>query len=168
MLGNNYSKGGSKTPTTAAAGTAAAAAPTTTTTPSSASKHRDNARSSQSPMLSSPRRSTLVGSAAVQQKAFVKTLLDWLETDETLQQVMQSVANLRERVWHTSQLLLLQVRAKTTTTHTAASATQQQSLWKHCGYRAARPPCISSSEDTSRFSNFRFQSLKFGCIFQSN
>lgn len=50
--------------------------------------------------------------AAVQQssaacKAFARNLVDWLETDETAHQVVRSLANLRERIWHTSKLLLL-------------------------------------------------------------
>jgi len=58
--------------------------------------------------------------------SFAKTLVqDWLDTDDTLHQVMQSIANLRERLWHTSQMLsALQEETSISTNY-----------WKACGYR---------------------------------
>lgn len=55
--------------------------------------------------------------------AFAKCMADWLDTDDTAYEVMQSIANLRERIWHISkQLASMKLSAK-------------QAEWKRNGYR---------------------------------
>lgn len=70
----------------------------------------------------SPRKAVLSVS-----KALGKTLVDWLDTDDTAQRVVGSVANLRERLWHTSRQLLAQKQGG-----------PGVKLWRHGGYRGPR------------------------------
>jgi hypothetical protein len=53
----------------------------------------------------SPRKSESQKKRELVAAAFAKTLNDWLETDDTLLQIIQSITNLRERIWETSKLL---------------------------------------------------------------
>ena len=56
--------------------------------------------------------------------SFAKTMVnEWLETDDTLQEVVQSISGLRERLWHTSQALAT-VRER-----------EEIAVWKRSGYR---------------------------------
>lgn len=80
------------------------------------------------PLLSSPNKKTKVQLAAVT-KALEKTLVqDWIETDDLAHQVLHSIANLRERLWHTSLMLLRQ-----TTTAAMKQAESKQGVWKQRG-----------------------------------
>jgi hypothetical protein len=73
-------------------------------------------------------------------KAFEGVLVrDWLDTDENnLEQVMQSIANLRERIWETSRLLL---EIKSIQDSSAAAG------WKGLGYRGGRGKGCLMGED---------------------
>jgi hypothetical protein len=74
-----------------------------------------------SPRLQSPGSAKKVQSVAF---SFAKTLVnEWLETDDTLQEVVQSISGLRERLWHTSQALA------------AFKEREELAGWKRFGYR---------------------------------
>jgi hypothetical protein len=113
------------------------------TTPRSATLSSNNT-SSEWLQSSSPKTTSSSGTIVQIRKAFCHTLTqDWLETDDTAHQVMHSVANLRERLWHTSQLLLLET---TKACNKEPNGNTAGILWKQCGYRGGSGGCASSSE----------------------
>jgi hypothetical protein len=66
------------------------------------------------------------------QKAFVQSMMEWIDMDDQLYNIIQSVINLRERIWSTSQLLEKSssfIDAPGTGTSTVSSS------WKQYGYR---------------------------------
>jgi hypothetical protein len=64
-------------------------------------------------------------------KAFSQAMIEWIEIDDQIGNIMQSVTNLRERIWHTSQLLNVMATAETVTSTMTSS-------WKQGGYRSDR------------------------------
>ena len=74
-----------------------------------------------SPLRRSPGSAKKVQSVS---SSFAKTMVnEWLETDDTLHQVVQSIAGLRERLWHTSRALAV------------LRDSEEPAAWKQCGYR---------------------------------
>jgi hypothetical protein len=61
------------------------------------------------------------------QKAYVLTLVEWIELDDQLYSIVLSISNLRDRIWHTSRLL------NETSTYIASKIF---SSWKQFGYRS--------------------------------
>jgi len=79
-----------------------------------------------SPPLSSPRLQSPNNNRKAQlvATAFAKTLVKvWIETDDTLYQVVRSIANLRDRLWQTSQSL------------SKLKEHEEPAAWKTFGYR---------------------------------
>ncbi len=71
-------------------------------------------------------------------RAFQNLQQEWLETDETLYALVCSVADLRQRLFHTMQAHQQALQQRPIVDHSS-----NDSLWKSCGYRT-RP---SSSDD---------------------
>lgn len=102
--------------------TIAAASPPTNRTPQKAT---------------SPRKTELQKKRSRVSAAFHKTFIDWLETDDTLLQILQSITNLRERIWETSKRLWKRRIEEEEETYNL--------LGKH-GYRGNRSICLTVAD----------------------
>jgi hypothetical protein len=59
-------------------------------------------------------------------KALIQTMGDWLDTDSSAQQVLHTIANLRDRIWYTSQY------------QGTLSVQESSPHWQSFGYRSGR------------------------------
>jgi hypothetical protein len=88
--------------------------------------------------ISSPRGQSSVRSI---QKAFVLTLMEWLELDDQIYGIVLSTSNLRDRIWHTSRML-------NEMANTASPFLESSSSWKKFGYQSEDAPSSFGSRLT--------------------